>query len=422
MSLPAPHIPFAAFTAFVAGGFTGTSCTADGHAASDDEVMEGEEVGVETLAEEARESETIEALSALGYLDTAPTRNPEDRGVTAIAPGAFHGLNLFSSRFRASAVLMDMEGRVLHRWATSDNDLSWMHVQMQPNGDLFVIAKDAYLAKLDWNSHVIWKRKLRVHHDLALGRRGGVFALTRRIHRYSIDGVEVPILDDHIALLARDGRPIRRTALFPLLRFAVPAKRLAYIREQTVNGAPLPEIVGLERPGDITHTNSIQILPRGIRHVAPAGSILLSVREINRIVILDAAARQVLWEWGTGWLQGQHHATLLDNGNILVFDNGVYRKKSRVLELNPVRKRVVWSYSDEDLFTEYRGAAQRLPNGNTLITESDSGHVIEVTRDKKTVWEFWNPDVNDTDAKNPQRAAIYRLRRYPRGYLQRGLR
>jgi hypothetical protein len=261
-----------------------------------------------------------------------------------------------------------------------------------------------------------------VHHDLALGRRGGVFALTRRIHRYRIDGVDVPILDDHIALLTRDGRPMRRTALFPLLRFAVPAKRLAYIREQTVSGAPLPEIVGLERPGDITHTNSIQILPRGIRHVAPAGSILLSVREINRIVILDAAAKQVLWEWGIGWLQGQHHATFLDNGNILVFDNGVYRKKSRVLEVNPAHKRVVWSYDDEDLFTEYRGAAQRLPNGNTLITESDKGHVIEVTHDKKTVWEFWNPDVNATDPKNPQRAAIYRLRRYPRGYLQRELR
>ena len=49
----------------------------------------------------------------------------------------------------------------------------------------------------------------------------------------------------------------------------------------------------------------------------PEALILLSVREINRIVILNATAKEVLWEWGKGWLQGQHHATLLDNGNIL---------------------------------------------------------------------------------------------------------
>jgi hypothetical protein len=38
-----------------------------------------------------------------------------------------------------------------------------------------------------------------------------------------------------------------------------------------------------------------------------------------------------------------------------------------------------------------RGAQQRLPNGNTLITESEAGRLLEVTADGEVVWEYINP-------------------------------
>ncbi|MEM6733340.1 MAG: hypothetical protein AAF658_17405, partial [Myxococcota bacterium] len=62
-----------------------------------------------------------------------------------------------------------------------------------------------------------------------------------------------------------------------------------------------------------------------------------------------------------------------------------------------------------------RRSAQALPNGNVLITESDSGHALEVTRTHQVVWEFWNPEVR-TNLKTPRRDAIYRLIRYPQSY------
>ena len=34
---------------------------------------------------------------------------------------------------------------------------------------------------------------------------------------------------------------------------------------------------------------------------------------------------------------------------------------------------------------------QRLPNGNTLITEGSDGRVFEVTKDHELVWEFISP-------------------------------
>ena len=34
---------------------------------------------------------------------------------------------------------------------------------------------------------------------------------------------------------------------------------------------------------------------------------------------------------------------------------------------------------------------QRLPNGNTLICESDAGRIFEVTQDKEIVWDYYSP-------------------------------
>ena len=46
---------------------------------------------------------------------------------------------------------------------------------------------------------------------------------------------------------------------------------------------------------------------------------------------------------------------------------------------------------EDPFFTATCGTAERLPNGNTLITESDNGRAFEVTPDKEIVWEFYNP-------------------------------
>lgn len=42
-------------------------------------------------------------------------------------------------------------------------------------------------------------------------------------------------------------------------------------------------------------------------------------------------------------------------------------------------------------YSSYISSAQRLPNGNTLITEGSDGHLLEVTPDHEIVWEFVNP-------------------------------
>ena len=118
----------------------------------------------------------------------------------------------------------------------------------------------------------------------------------------------------------------------------------------------------------------------------------------------------MVWSWGRGKLSGPHDATMLSNGNVLVFDNGLRSKSSRIVEVDPRTNEIVWSYQDpnpQSFFSSHRGAAQRLPNGNTLITDSGGGRAFEVTADGEIVWTFVNPN-RDEDGS---RVVIVRMRR-----------
>ncbi|MDE2149510.1 MAG: hypothetical protein KGJ55_06720 [Gammaproteobacteria bacterium] len=106
---------------------------------------------------------------------------------------------------------------------------------------------------------------------------------------------------------------------------------------------------------------------------------------------------------------GQHDARLLPDGHILMFDNfGNFETtghgRSRALEIDPVTQRVVWSWSGDrahPLDSEIRGAVEREPDGDTLITDSDGGHIVEVTPQGEVAWEYYNPVRVDGPGNRP---------------------
>src|SRR4030043_144112 len=65
------------------------------------------------------------------------------------------------------------------------------------------------------------------------------------------------------------------------------------------------------------------------------------------------------WNWGEeNDLAHQHDATLLDNGNILIFDNGLHRKRmpqhySRIVEVNPKTEKIEWEYKADPPYRFY---------------------------------------------------------------------
>jgi hypothetical protein len=378
--------------------------------------------------ERGKEEANLERLQSLPYISAIPVTEEESRkvGVTRHDPGkAFPGPNLFSPRDEERAILMDMEGRTLHEWsARIDEKDGWQHVEPGAGGDLFAILKNKALIRLGWDSEIEWIKNYRCHHDIAVAEDGSIYTATRDERIETIMGVKVPILDDYLSLVSPEGEPRRRISLFKLLGHLIPKKRIDLIGDWAVRknffdlaktAEDLKKIqINPDNPADVFHLNSIEIIGRDLPGLCKKGDLLISVRELDMVAIVDFERKEILWKWGEDELEAQHHPSLLDNGNILIFDNGIRKGFSRIVEVDPLAGGIVWEYRDapsETFFSRSRGAAQRLPNGNTLVTESDRGRAFEVTLSGKIVWEYYAPvrtRIVDGETKK-ERAPIYRM-------------
>ena len=181
-------------------------------------------------------------------------------------------------------------------------------------------------------------------------------------------------------------------------------------------------------------------------------NVLISSRQANIMMIVGRDGH-IVWRLGPdyresegsrgiGQIIGQHHAHIIPKGlpgagNLLVFDNGgaagygfttpsavngvngVARYSSRVLEIDPVTLKKVWEYSiggaeSYRFFSHYISSAQRLMNGNTLITEGADGRLFEVTTAGEIVWEYVSPYF--TDGPNSTNR-VYRAYRLPYAWV-----
>jgi hypothetical protein len=64
-------------------------------------------------------------------------------------------------------------------------------------------------------------------------------------------------------------------------------------------------------------------------------------------------------------------------------------------------------------YSPFISGQQRLPNGNTLITEGSGGRLIEVTPDHEIVWEYISPHWGDALKMN----MVYRAYRVPYDWI-----
>lgn len=116
-------------------------------------------------------------------------------------------------------------------------------------------------------------------------------------------------------------------------------------------------------------------------------NILISDMYNDRVLEVDAA-KNIVWQYeNSNVLIDPNSAQRLANGNTLI--TGAFN----VIEAD-ASGNVVWQYDLQDYEQIRPGAvfyperATRLQNGNTLISSVDSHEVIEVTLDKHLVWSF----------------------------------
>jgi hypothetical protein len=288
-----------------------------------------------------------------------------------------------------------------------------------PDGDLAVISaneegdnESRRIARYSWEGQLVWERELLAHHHLKLTPRRQLAALTLRRRRAVEVHPSVDIRDNEIVLLSAQGELLGRCSLYDVCSASpeiLPLQRVARMRDKEENFI------------DLFHANSVRWMhdPQlAARHpLYSLNNVVVCSRHQDAVIIIDWENKSLVWAWGQGEISGPHDATVLENGHILLFDNGLGRKWSRVIELDPLTEKIVWEYKaaePSDFFTYSRGSCQRLPNGNTLITESGDGEAFEVTPQGEIIWKFLNPSSNEEG----QRGVIPRMTRYGADYVQ----
>jgi len=122
-----------------------------------------------------------------------------------------------------------------------------------------------------------------------------------------------------------------------------------------------------------THTNAVVRLDNNNTLISPRNfGFLIEVNSTGHIV------RTI----GEGVLDHQHDPEILSNGNILMVNHFTNHK---AIELDPNTSEIIWEYEMPEKTKPVRDA-NRLPNGNTLITGSTA--IVEVTSDKEIVWRL----------------------------------
>lgn len=280
---------------------------------------------------------------------------------------------------------------------------------------LSTITKKGYLAQKEYESNTfglftkdnkpIWKKHLAIHHDMYPTKKS-FFTFSKVNKKYKGRMVDF----DTVLEFDYKGNQLGQWSSFDNL-----TELQKHHKKMPLDIPFLP--TGMKRKTkspwggfyDYYRFNSFQLLPKNLLEKNDKrfqkGNWLISARHGSLIFILDKDTKEVVYSLSQkdveGEIQGQHAVQLLENGNLLIFDNGRYRGWSRIIEINPITKHINFEYKDDSFFTKSRGYVQKLPNDNYLITESEKGRIFEITEDKELVWEYYHPE-KQNDKNYPQ--------------------
>jgi len=339
------------------------------------------------------------------------------------------GFTLISRLSGCGAYLLDMNGAIVHDWALPfpPGDL----VQLLPNGN-FLAALDpeddglikgetqsrfsggegpplrggrgGLIQEYDWDGKLVWEYKNpEQHHDVRRLPNGNTLYLGWEIMpaeaaarvQGGVAGTEHNdhIYGDYLHEVTPDGDIVWEWHAHA---------------DMDIERYP---ICGVCNRNEFAHANACFPMPNG--------DVMLSFRRINLVAIVDRKTRKFNWERRDDSWGHQHDCQMLENGNILIFANGIHWTggivASRVIEFDPTTGETAWEYQGSPPFTFFSphiSGAQRLSSGNTLICEGQWGRVFEVTPDKEIVWEYISPFF-DAAPGGGQANMMFRAHRYP---------
>ncbi len=402
-------------------------------------------------------------------------------GVTRYDPAKAYNCAVLFSAANNKTYLIDMDGHILHEWnqegmpaqmldpALTGGVKGEIGVQLKlipagsHAGGIGLVPGRAVFADLtfgyvNWAGKTVWQWGTQApggaalqHHDWELLPNGDTLLLSDRVRRLQVFHNRW-MLDPVVYEVSKAGRIVWSWSA---------SRHLAGLGFTPVR----LKIMNREASADYLHMNAAHVLgpnhwaASGDRRFAP-GNILISSRHADFLAIISRRTGRIVWRLGPGFrqqrhpytrlldirkvpyrvdrLSGQHDAHMIPEGlpgagDILVFDNegeGGYPPavmsvlpSSRVLEINPVTRKVVWQYTGTttSFYSPFISSAQRLPNGNTLIDEGVWGRFIQVTPRGRIVWEYVSPFTGRMPLSSGRVRWVYRIQAVPYGWLPKGV-
>ncbi|MBT3916778.1 MAG: aryl sulfotransferase [Rhodospirillaceae bacterium] len=321
------------------------------------------------------------------------------------------GLTLFAPLEAHNAYLLNMAGDTVHEWALGEpvggnvyllENGNLLTAERSPEGPTGVNGKGGFIREYDWDGGVVSEYIDHAqHHDMRRLDNGNLLYIGWE----EMDPDKATRVQGGIAGTEHNDGSI----LSDYLKEVTPKGDVVWewhMQDMEIENYPLH----LEVPrAEFAHMNSCFPLPNG--------DVLVSLRRNSMVAVIDRETKKFNWQMSDLTWGMQHDAQMLDNGNFLFFANGLSTATfphSRVIELDPKPKEIVWQYKGSppfSFFSPHISGAQRLANGNTLICEGVWGRFFEVTPEGEIVWEYISPH-EFTYFNNDKLNWVFRCYRY----------
>ena len=354
----------------------------------------------------------------------------------------FEGYTLVTPQAATVTYLIDMNGEIVNEWKS---DYTAFYAELLPNGNLarHSVLPEAWpgfggysglLEEFDWSGKKVWEHKMFIpgkevsHHTFEVMPNGNYLMLVWEYKSY--EEALAKGLDPNFGgrCIFPDGMKIGGDTvlgIWPDLIREVDRKTGETVWEWHVwdhigkgpdkldiNVFVTPKRARGQAGPDWTHFNGVAYNPK-------TDQVCVTSRSLAEVYVIDKKTGNIVFRWGnpanygagkapSGYyddgdqqLFGPHAPDWTVEGNITILNNGDGRPSSNYtsgVEIDPRTGKKVWEWEARNVgaiasnfYSFNQSGVQKLPNGNYLLTATQSGHVIEVTPQKEIVWEFINP-------------------------------
>jgi len=293
--------------------------------------------------------------------------------------------------------------------AIYDPTLAWSGTNLLPDNH---VEERPRIVELNMYGEIVWE-----------------YVLPDEFKEYTNPGFDVELLEGDTILFVLPRKGVYEIDRQGNVIWSFPDPKVSHDADRLPNGNTLIAFGNNDRPGDLnareidsrgnlvwswsaksafydqfkdmndegwSHTNAVERLSNG--------NTLVSLRNFDTIVEVNPDG-DVVQKISMDSMDNNHDPEQLANGNILY---ATHAKPHRAIELENGTWREVWNYTVKQQSAWPLRDADRLPNGNTLITGSTV--IIEVTPEGEIAWRL-NLKIQPLDKKQSSQLGFYKTQR-----------